>query len=74
MKSYAGRRRVIIEKLQPELDHGRFAAKRVVGEEVVFGADIFTDGHDLIQARLLIRRVGSKDWIAMALRSRPNDL
>ena len=34
----------------PEIDGGRFPAKRVVGETVVVEADIFADGHDALAA------------------------
>ncbi len=40
------RKRVIIERLHPEIDGGRFPIKRVVGEKVIVTADIFADGHD----------------------------
>ncbi len=50
--------RVIIESVQPEIDAGRFAAKRTAGEAVRVEADIFTDGHDKIAANLLYRYVG----------------
>ena len=34
MKDEAGRRRVVIDKVRPEIDGGRFPVKRVVGEAV----------------------------------------
>ena len=43
-----GRCRVAIENVRPEIDGGRFPAKRVVGERVIVEADIFADGHDAI--------------------------
>jgi len=42
---------IIIEDLQPELDAGRHAVKRVVGDELEVSAAIFKDGHDLLAAR-----------------------
>src|SRR6266566_6284369 len=51
-----GRRRVVIEGVRPEIDCGRFPIKRTVGETVVVEADIFTDGHDLVDAVLLYRK------------------
>lgn len=48
-----GRRRVAIERVSPEIDGGRFAIKRVVGESVVVEADIFADGHDQLACRVL---------------------
>jgi starch synthase (maltosyl-transferring) len=47
-----GNRRVIIEGVTPEIDGGRFAAKRVLGDRVAVEADIFADGHDVIAAQL----------------------
>jgi starch synthase (maltosyl-transferring) len=46
-------RRVVIERVSPEIDCGRFAIKRVVGESVVVEADIFADGHDELACRIL---------------------
>jgi starch synthase (maltosyl-transferring) len=51
-----GRRRAVIENVKPEIDGGRFAIKRVVGESVTVEADIFADGHDLLRAVLKYRR------------------
>ena len=36
----------------PEVDGGRFPAKRTVGETVTVEADIFADGHDAVAAVL----------------------
>jgi starch synthase (maltosyl-transferring) len=47
-----GRQRVIIERVEPEIDAGRFPIKRTVGEKVVVEADIFADGHDVLSAVL----------------------
>ena len=54
-----GRQRVIIERVEPEIDAGRFPIKRTVGERVVVEADIFPDGHDVVSAVL---KVGDKEW------------
>ena len=52
-------RRVVVECVTPEVDEGRFAAKRTVGEEVAVEADVFADGHDAVAAALLWRRAGA---------------
>ena len=44
----------VIEGVKPEIDCGRFPIKRVVGDRVTVEADIFTDGHDALSARLLL--------------------
>jgi len=50
-----GRRRVVIERVRPQIDSGRFAIKRVVGERVIVEARVFADGHDQIACQLLYR-------------------
>ena len=48
-----GRKRVVVERVTPEIDCGRFAIKRVVGEKVIVEAAVFADGHDQVGAQLL---------------------
>jgi starch synthase (maltosyl-transferring) len=68
-----GRHRVVIEGVSPEIDGGRFAAKRTVGERVVVEADIFTDGHDAIAAVLLYRHESDTRWSEAPLKPLVND-
>jgi starch synthase (maltosyl-transferring) len=68
-----GRKRVIIEGVRPEIDGGRFAAKRVAGDVVVVEADIFADGHDLISAVVRYRRPGESEWREQAMKPLVND-
>jgi len=68
-----GRKRVVIENLRPEIDGGRYPIKRVVGEKVVVMADIFSDGHDSISARLLYRRHEKREWEEVPMRFLEND-
>ena len=56
------RKRVVIESVRPEIDGGRFPAKRCVGEHVRVEADIVADGHEIIAAQLLFRREQEHDW------------
>jgi starch synthase (maltosyl-transferring) len=57
-----GRRRVVIENVQPAVDGGRFAIKRCTGDSVTVEADAFVDGHDSIRCVLMYRRRGEKRW------------
>lgn len=52
----------VIENLQPLVDGGRYAVKRVIGEDLVVEADIFKDGHDVVAAALKWRVVGETRW------------
>ena len=49
------RRRVVIDRVGPEVDGGRFAVKRIRGDEVVVEADIICDGHEELDCRLHVR-------------------
>src|SRR5580704_2332728 len=53
-----GRQRVIVARVSPEIDCGRFAIKRVVGETVIVDADVFADGHDLVACQILYSQDG----------------
>jgi starch synthase (maltosyl-transferring) len=53
---------ITIECVSPEVDGGRYPAKRVVGDTVQIGADIFRDGHDKLAAQLVWRGPGDTKW------------
>lgn len=55
-------RSVVIEDVTPQVDGGRHAIKRVVGDDVVVEADIFREGHDALGAVLLFRERGTPGW------------
>jgi len=65
--------RAVIEAVSPEIDYGRFPIKRTAGEDVEVEADIFSDGHDVLAARLLHRREGSKAWAESSMLLYDND-
>jgi starch synthase (maltosyl-transferring) len=68
-----GRKRVVIEAVTPEIDGGRFPAKRVAGETVTVEADIFADGHDSLAAVLRFRHQSAANWIEVPMSPLPND-
>ncbi|MFP5249418.1 MAG: maltotransferase domain-containing protein, partial [Acidobacteriota bacterium] len=68
-----GRKRVVIESVDPEIDAGRFAIKRIVGDTVVVEADVFADGHDHVQARLLFRFRQIPSWTEASMQPLGND-
>ncbi len=63
----------MIESVRPEVDCGRYPAKRVVGEEVLVEADVFGDGHDEVVAELLFRFQGETEWKSQRMEFRFND-
>ncbi len=54
--------RVVIENVRPEIDGGRFPITRTPGESIVVSADIFADGHDVVDAAVEYRRDSERDW------------
>ncbi len=74
MKPIEGRRRVIIEEIQPQVDNGRYPAKRILGDEVTVTAAVFTDGHDHVAGRLLYRHSSEKEFRTTPLVALTNDL
>ncbi|MGC8548659.1 MAG: alpha-1,4-glucan--maltose-1-phosphate maltosyltransferase [Acidobacteriaceae bacterium] len=75
-----GRKRVVIEGVDPEIDAGRFPIKRVVEDRVQVEADIFADGHDHVAAWLLHRALppgakacGAGDWQRVRMQPLGND-
>ncbi|HJU10615.1 MAG TPA: maltotransferase domain-containing protein, partial [Candidatus Binataceae bacterium] len=59
--------------MRPEIDCGRFAAKRVIGDTLVVEADVFADGHDELSARLLYRHHCESDWHESRMKRIEND-
>jgi starch synthase (maltosyl-transferring) len=67
------RRSIVIERVSPELDGGRHPVKRVVGDQLLVTADIFGDGHDLLDAALLVRADDEDAWREAPMRPIDND-
>ena len=74
MKPIEGRKRVILEKVTPQVDCGRYPAKRILGDAVTVTAAVFGDGHDHVSGRLLYRHSGENDWRYTPLSPLTNDL
>ena len=68
-----GRQRVVIEGVAPEIDGGRFAIKRTVGEVVKVQANVFADGHDAIACELLHKAAGAAEWQRVRMTGKGND-
>ena len=74
MKPQQGRSRVVIEGIKPQIDGGRYAAKRTVGDTVRVTASIYGDGHDHVGARLKYRRTDERAWRHAPFRHLGNDV
>ncbi len=53
---------LVIEQVTPQVDGGRYAPKRVVGDRCDVTAAIFRDGHDLLAAQVRFRGPGDDGW------------
>jgi starch synthase (maltosyl-transferring) len=67
------RRTIVIERISPAIDGGRHPVKRVVGDDLLVSADIFADGHELLDAALLLRADDEEDWVEAPMRLIDND-
>jgi starch synthase (maltosyl-transferring) len=70
LETYPG---IAIEDVQPQLDGGFWPIKRVVGDQIQVSADIFKEGHDLLQARVIYRALDEPDWREEPMRPVGND-
>ncbi len=73
MRVPSHRERVAIENVTPDVERGRFAVKRIVGDTIVVEADAFTYGHDEIAVRLDHRRRGKHRWQSTWMQPLGND-
>lgn len=63
----------MIERVTPEIDAGRYPIKRVQGETITVEADIFADGHEVLQAVLKHRHDSSSHWVETPMIPLVND-
>ena len=68
-----GRKRVAIESVSPEIDAGRFPAKRTLGEKVTVEADVFADGHDALACVVRYRHHAASTWTEAPMVALVND-
>jgi starch synthase (maltosyl-transferring) len=67
------RRRVVVERVTPEIDAGRFPVKAAVGEDVLVEADVLCDGHDVPAAEIRFRRADERAWLDAPMELVEND-
>ena len=68
-----GRRAPWSNRCDPSSTGGDIAAKATVGRPATFTADVFTDGHDLVNAALLIRPADGDEWTEVPFEAVGND-
>ena len=60
-------RSIVIQNVQPQIDDGRWAVKREVGDDLEVTAEIFRDGHVKLAAVILWRRADEPTWREMPM-------
>jgi starch synthase (maltosyl-transferring) len=66
-------RTVVIENLQPCIDHGRFPVKRIVGQKLRVSAVVSDIGYNQLSVWLKWRKIGNPDWHQTPMAQIEND-
>jgi len=65
--------RIIIENVMPQLDSGAFFIKRITGQAVTVTADVFSDGHDVVECCVRFKHESDKNWQEVRMQATEND-
>lgn len=64
---------IVITNVRPELNCGRYAVKREIGDWLLVWSDIFRDGHDVLAAALLFKPPSADSWSEVPMEDLGND-
>jgi starch synthase (maltosyl-transferring) len=73
MSNQDGRKRVVIANVSPQVEEGKYPARRVIGESIDFSADIFGDGHDVVAAAVIYKHETDQEWSWQPMQFIAND-
>ncbi|MGD9637695.1 MAG: alpha-1,4-glucan--maltose-1-phosphate maltosyltransferase [Alphaproteobacteria bacterium] len=62
LADFAASQPITIQNVAPVIDNGRYAVKREVGDNMEVWADIFKDGHEMLKASILYRKITEDTW------------
>nr|WP_315149412.1 alpha-1,4-glucan--maltose-1-phosphate maltosyltransferase [uncultured Flavobacterium sp.] len=65
--------RIVIENVMPQLDGGVNPIKRIVNQNVNVSADVFSDGHDVIECCVKFKHENDKNWKEVRMDPTVND-
>ena len=65
--------RIVIENVMPQLDGGINPIKRIVNQKVNVSADVFSDGHDVIECCVKFKNENDKKWQEVRMEPGFND-
>jgi len=65
--------RIVIENVSPQIDCGAYFIKRIVGQTITVTADVFSDGHDIIECCVKFKNESNKKWQEVRMVPKQND-
>lgn len=65
--------RIVIENVLPQLDCGINSIKRIVNQKVNVTADVFSDGHDIVECCVKFKHENAKKWQEVRMKPSVND-
>ena len=65
--------RIVIENVLPQLDGGINPIKRIVNQIVNVSADVFSDGHDIIECCVKFKHESDENWQEVRMKPTVND-
>ncbi len=65
--------RIVIENLSPQIDCGAYFIKRIVGQTIAVSADVFSDGHDIIECCVKFKHEADKNWQEVRMVPKENE-
>ena len=65
--------RIVIENVLPQLDCGANPIKRIVNQKINVTADVFSDGHDIIECCVKFKHENDKKWQEVRMNPSVND-
>jgi starch synthase (maltosyl-transferring) len=65
--------RIIIENVSPQLDGGAYPIKRICNQKVNVTADVFSDGHDILECCVKFKHEKDKKWQEVRMIPAEND-
>lgn len=65
--------RIAIERLSPTVDGGAWPSKHIVGQPLNVEADVFSDGHDVVECDVLWRKIDDREWLREPMAMVAND-
>jgi len=65
--------RIVIENVLPQIDGGVYFIKRIIGQTISVTADVFSDGHDVVECCVKFKHESDKKWQEVRMNPREND-